>query len=76
DEAAAALKRETVTVLAERKAYHGPQVQFSNFSLLEDRESHALELFLTTYGQEADPADWATADSIRIRAELEEARAR
>ena len=70
DEATAALKRETVTLIAERKAYQGPQVQFSNFSLLEDRETHAFELFLTTYGQESDPTDWATADSIQIRAEL------
>ena len=41
----------------------GPAVQFSNFSLLENRRTHELELHLTTYGQEADPKDWATADN-------------
>jgi hypothetical protein len=70
DESKAALKRDTVTLLAERKAYQGPQVQFSNFSLLEDRETHDLELYLTTYGQEPDPADWATADSVQLRVDL------
>ena len=70
DETSGTLRRDTVTLLAERKAYHGPQVQFSNFSLIEDRESHALELYLTTYGQEPAPADWATADSYQIRTEL------
>lgn len=70
DETAAALRRETVTVIADRGAYHGPEVQFSNFSLLENRETHEWELHLTTYGQEADPGDWATADSWRYRVAL------
>ncbi|MCC6231331.1 MAG: hypothetical protein IT580_01735 [Verrucomicrobiales bacterium] len=70
DEAAAALRRETVTVVADRLAYQGPQVQFSNFSLYEDRETHAVILHLTTYGQEPDPQDWATADSLRLSIRL------
>lgn len=70
DEAAAALRRETVTVVADRSPYHGPDVQFSNFSLLEDRVSHALELHLTTYGQERNPAEWATADAWKYTVTL------
>ncbi len=70
DEASAALKRESVTVIVDRSPYHGPDVQFSNFSLLEDRETHNLELYLTTYGQELDPKDWATADSWRYTVTL------
>ncbi|HNC99054.1 MAG TPA: hypothetical protein PKW90_23165, partial [Myxococcota bacterium] len=70
DETAAALRRETVTVIDDRHAHEGADVQLSNFSLLEDRETHQLELHLTTYGQESDPKDWATADSIRYRVTL------
>jgi hypothetical protein len=32
---------------------------------VEDRETHELVLYLTTYGQEPDPKDWATADCYR-----------
>jgi hypothetical protein len=65
DEAKAALKKGTVTVIDDRQAGQPAQIQFSNFSLLEDRETHQLELRLTTYGQEPDPADWATADNYK-----------
>jgi hypothetical protein len=65
DEEKAALKRATVTVIDDRGPDQGPGVQFSNFSLYEDRQTHALILHLTTYGQKADPADWATADNYR-----------
>lgn len=61
DEVHAALKKETVTLIDERREGQSDLVQFSNFSLLEDRETHRLELQLTTYGQEPKPADWATA---------------
>ena len=43
----------------------GQGIQFSNFSLLEDRETHQLMLYLTTYGQEPEPADWASADCYK-----------
>jgi hypothetical protein len=64
DETKAALKKATVTAIDDRQPGQG-NVQFSNFSLHEDRETHALILYLTTYGQEADPKDWATADCYR-----------
>lgn len=67
DETTGCPRRETATVIADRQPYQGPRIQFSNFSLLEDRESHTLELHLTTYGQHPDPDDWATADSWRYR---------
>lgn len=70
DEVTGCLRRETVTVLADRRPYHGPDIQFSNFSLLEDRQSHDYELHLTTYGQEPDRADWATADSWKYTVRL------
>ncbi len=64
DEANAALKKSTVTAIDDRQPGQG-DIQFSNFSLLENRETHLLELHLTTYGQEPDPADWATADNFK-----------
>lgn len=64
DEERAALRRSTVTVIDDRQPGQG-DIQFSNFSLLEDRETHQLELYLTTYGQEPDPKDWASADCYK-----------
>jgi hypothetical protein len=69
DEAKAALRKGTVTVIDDRQPGQG-DIQFSNFSLLEDRETHRFELHLTTYGQEPDPADWATADNYKYFLEL------
>ncbi|MHB9131601.1 MAG: G8 domain-containing protein [Armatimonadota bacterium] len=63
DEKIPALKKNTVTIIDDRdENKHGFGVQFSNFSLLENRETHHLELFLTTYGQEANQDNWMTAD--------------
>ncbi|MFO1458598.1 MAG: hypothetical protein U1G08_04250 [Verrucomicrobiota bacterium] len=67
DEDAAALRRDTVTVIAQRTPVQGPNVQYSNFSLLEDRETHALEILLTTFGQELEPSEGATGDCWRYR---------
>jgi hypothetical protein len=49
----------------DRQPGQGPGLQLSNFSLLENRETHELELHLTTYGQEEDAADWASADNYK-----------
>lgn len=70
DEANAALIRSTVTAIDDRSPSQGRDVQFSNFSLYEDRQTHELVLYLTTYGQEPNPADWATADCYRYRLQL------
>jgi hypothetical protein len=64
DEQRATLKRSTVTALDDHEPGQG-DIQFSNFSLLEDRLTHDLILHLTTYGQEPNAADWATADNYR-----------
>jgi hypothetical protein len=63
DENRPALKQTTVTAIDDRKPGQGPQVQFSNFSLLEDREKHHLELYLTTLGQ--DPKQTFSADCYK-----------
>jgi hypothetical protein len=58
-----ALKKRTVTVIDDRKPGQPAALQFSNFSLIEDRATHALELHLTTYGQ--DPKNVYTADNYK-----------
>jgi hypothetical protein len=66
DERIPALKKHTVSVIDDRDEFkQGFGVQFSNFSLIENRETHNLELFLTTYGQQADQDNWMTADCYR-----------
>ena len=62
DESSGRLKRETLSVIADREPTQGAQVQFSNFSLIENRVTHDLEIYLTSYGQEPKAEDWATAD--------------
>ena len=54
DEVEAALRQETVTVIDDRRPDQPAEIQFSNFSLLEDRETHALELYLTAYGEDLE----------------------
>ena len=68
DEKTPALKRRTVTAIDDRRADQPAQIQFSNFSLLENRQTHALELYLTTYGQ--DPACVYTADCFKYTVTL------
>jgi hypothetical protein len=64
DEQKAFLKRSSVTTIDDRQIGQG-DIQFSNFSLLEDRRTHELILHLTTFGQEPNPKDWATADNYK-----------
>ena len=70
DDQKAALIQSTVTAIDDRGPDQGPSVQFSNFSLYEDPETHAFVLYLTTFGQEPQRADWATADSYRYTVRL------
>lgn len=53
DEKIPALKKRTVTVIDDRQPGQPAGIQFSNFSLLENRETHDLELYLTAYGEDA-----------------------
>ena len=65
DEDLAALKKGTVTLVDDRPDSADPNYQLSNFSLYENRDSHDLELFLTTYGQEIGQQNWMNADCWR-----------
>ncbi len=56
DEEKAALRRDTVTAIDDRLPGQ-PEIELSNFALLEDRETHEIELTLAGYGQNPDGAD-------------------
>jgi hypothetical protein len=51
DEQRAAIRRSTVTAIDDRQPGQPAELQFSNFSLLENRQTHAFELWLTQYGE-------------------------
>ncbi len=69
DEKIPAIKRDTVTLIDERREGDSDRLQLSNFSLLENREDHSLEIYLTRLGE--DPDDFWGADAykyaLRIR---------
>ena len=59
DEDTTALKRNTVTVIDDRQPGGGKALQLSNFSVLQDRETHDLEVHLTPIGANVDDfSDW------------------
>jgi hypothetical protein len=68
DEKPAALKRSTVTAIDDRKPDQSDKLQFSNFTILEDRENHNIELLLTIYSE--DPSNWLNADSYKYTLKL------
>ena len=67
DETKAALKKDTVTLIDTRRDEDGPGLQLSNFSLFENRETHALEAYLTRYGEDASCVWNADAYKYTIR---------
>jgi hypothetical protein len=54
DEKTPALKKNTLTVIDDRSAEDTEAVQFSNFSLLENRETLDLEIYLSRFGEKKD----------------------
>jgi hypothetical protein len=54
DEEQVALKKDTLTIIDNRGPTDTDQLQLSNFSVLENRETQDLELFLTRYGESAE----------------------
>jgi hypothetical protein len=51
DEEKIAVKKNTLTVIDDRQPTDSAELQLSNFSVLENRETKDLELFLTRYGE-------------------------
>ncbi len=54
DEKTATLKKDTVTIIDDRRSNQPENIQLSNFSLLENRQNHAFELYLTILGEYPD----------------------
>jgi len=54
DEQIPALKKDTLTVVDNRTPEDTEAVQFSNFSLLENRKTLNLEIFLSRFGEKPD----------------------
>ncbi len=63
DEENVALLRDTVTVIDDRQYGDSSSVQLSNFSVLENRDTHEFEIYLMRLG--ADPADFWGSDSYK-----------
>lgn len=71
DERIPALKKDTVTVIDDRDpAKDSEHLQLTNFSLLEDREAHHLELYLTRLGERGSGPDTWTGDAWKYTLEL------
>jgi hypothetical protein len=54
DEANAALKKHTLTVIDDRRESDTEKLQLSNFYVLENRETKSLEVYLTRYAEQPD----------------------
>jgi hypothetical protein len=67
DETKVALKKSTLTVVDDREPTDTAEVQFSNFSLLENRETRDLELYLTRYGERRGSVFTADAYKYTLR---------
>ena len=68
DEEIPALKRDTVTLVDDRREGDSPRLQLSNFSLFENREDQAFEVYLTRLGE--DPNDFWGANNYKYTLRL------
>jgi len=66
DEEGPSFKKDTLTVIDDRDpAKDSEHLQLSNFSLLEDRETHEVEVYLTRLGENGGGADIWTANAYK-----------
>ena len=66
DELEPSFRKETVTVIDDRNPDHDSEfLQLSNFSLLEDRETNNIEIYLTRLGENGGGADIWTANAYK-----------
>ena len=66
DEQRAALKKSTLTIIDDRGPGDTEGVQFSNFSLLDNRETGDLEIYLSRLGEKPDNVFSASAYKYTI----------
>ena len=58
------LKKDTLIIIDDYDRDHdSPQIQFSNFKVLEDRETGTIELYMTRYGESRE--HWLKANSYK-----------
>ena len=69
DETKVALKKSTVTMIDDKGPKDGDRLQLSNFCLLENRQTHELEIYLTRYGE--DPNDFWGANAYKYTLTLD-----
>ncbi len=67
DEHAHALKKETVTEIDTRHSGEGERLQLSNFWLIENRETHDLEIYLTRLHEHPEETFTASAYKYTLR---------
>lgn len=66
DEEKPSFKKDTVTVIDDRDPERDSKyLQLSNFSLLENRETHEMEVYLTRLGERGGGSDIWTADAYK-----------
>jgi hypothetical protein len=66
DEEGPSFKKQSVTVIDDRDPNRDSErLQLSNFSLLEDRETHHMEVYLTKLGERGGGQDIWTADTYK-----------
>ncbi len=63
DETDVALKKDTVTLIDDRREGEGSRLQLSNFAVLDNRRTHDLEIYLTRYGEKT--GDFRGADAYK-----------
>ncbi|MBN2295136.1 MAG: exo-alpha-sialidase, partial [Pirellulales bacterium] len=69
DESIPALRRSTVTLIDDRRKGDGKDLQLSNFSLVQKRDSGALVIYLTRLGE--NPDDFWGADAYKYTLEFQ-----
>ncbi|WP_332456351.1 sialidase family protein [Petrimonas sp.] len=70
DENKPSLKKSTVTIIDDRGEGESEFVQLSNFSILENRETKDIEIYLTRLGENGGGADVWTANSYKYTLSL------
>ena len=66
DEANIALRKDTLMTIDARGPSDTAELQLSNFTVLEDRETKQLEIYLTRYGEHADNINHADAYKYKL----------
>ena len=66
DEEKLSFKKDTLTVIDDRNPEKDSEhLQLSNFSLIENRETHEMEVYLTRLGERGSQPDLWTADAYK-----------